>query len=167
MTTKKSKGTTTTDSKRLSDDDQTLLLNQPLHSAADIKSYVRPAEGMDRIAPAFVAFLQAHPEIASALKIDPADVQSELADATQLDGPTSRAFNLYRRGYENAMEKRSDVVRAIYKVNRMVQNSDDEELAAEFSEVTDWVSKTHAHNSGPQPVDPPAPAPAPAPAKSN
>jgi hypothetical protein len=167
MTTKKSKSTTTTDNKRLTDDDQTLLLNHPLHSPAEIKSYVKPAEGMDRITPTFVAFLQAHPEIATALKIDPAAVQSELDDAAQLDGPTARAFNLYRRGYENAMEKRSDVVRAIYKVNRHVQNSDDEELASEFTEVTDWVSKTHAHNTGPHGNEPPAPAPTPAPTKGS
>jgi hypothetical protein len=53
---------------------------------------------------------------------------------------------------ENALEKRSDVVRAIYKVNRFVQNCENPELAREIASVTEWVSNTHAHNHGDVPT---------------
>lgn len=143
--------------KRLSDDDQKLLLSYPVHTVAEIRAYLKPAEGLDRIVPHVARFLGAHPEIAAALKVDEAKLSAETDEASRLDAPTAAAFGLYRRGYENSMELRSDVTRAIYKVNRFVQNALDEELAREFAEVSDWVSATHAHQGAPV-VIPSAPA---------
>ena len=103
---------------RLTDDDQSLLVSYPVHTAAEIKSYVRPARGLDKIAASTTAFLRANPDVAKALKLDADALDAEVAEAAKLDRPTTVAYQLYRRGYENAMERRSDVTRAVLKVNR-------------------------------------------------
>jgi hypothetical protein len=145
---------------RLTDDDQTLLVSYPVHTAAEIKSYVRPARGLDKIAASATAFLRANPDVAKALKLDPDALDGEVAEAAKLDRPTAVAYQLYRRGYENAMELRSDVTRAVLKVNRFVQNAGDEELARATADISEWVSDTHAHgDAAPPPDEPPPPAP--------
>jgi hypothetical protein len=162
MTKKVHAASAVTKPQKLSDADQVLLISYPVHAPAEVKSYVKPAEGLDRVGPIAAKFLEDNPAIATALKLDPALLRQELADATALDGPTATAYALYRRGYENAMEKRSDVTRAIFKLNRFVQNSDDQEQARAFVGVSDWVSATHGHGAAADPTADPAPAAPPA-----
>jgi hypothetical protein len=136
----------------LSEAEQTTLLKLPLHSTAEIRTYARPAEGMERVAGAVLARLSRHAALAESLHIDAARLNAQVNEATALADLERRAEALRRRAFENRLANESDVYRALLKLNRVVQHSDDPELAIEFKDLADWVLATHpGHDTPPHP----------------
>jgi hypothetical protein len=147
--------------KTLSDADQAELLELPLHTSKEIQSYLKPGEGFERVAPIALALLAGHPEIAAALKLDPAALKAEHASGIHLAERAAIAENLRRRADEKRLESESDVYRALLKVNRFVQNAEDAGLEQEFVKLSEWIASTHGGGARGA-----APDPAPAEAKN-
>ena len=139
----------------LSDAEQTELLTLALRTSKEIQSYLKPGEGFERIAPVALALLAAHPEIAVALKLDPTTLEAEHARGLVLADRAAIAQNLMRRADQNRLQAESDVYRALLKLNRFVQNAEDEGLAQEFLKLSEWIASTHGG------ATPAAPEPAP------
>ena len=145
--------TNTGTKRRLTDAEQDQLLALHLHNPEEIKSYLKPPEGIDRVGPTVVAYLQANPAVAAALKLNVPHLQDLLTQRTQLTGLEALALGLYRRARETRMEGDSDLYRAMLKVNRFAQNNEDTELEADMAALSKWVSDNHGHGAT-EPVTP-------------
>jgi hypothetical protein len=109
------------------------------------------------VATAVLSRLPRHTALIETLHVDPARVRAQVTEASTLADLERRAEALHRRAYENRLANESDIYRALLKVNRVVQNSDDPELAIEFKDLADWVASMHPGPDGP--ATPPAAAP--------
>ena len=131
--------------KILSETQQQKLLKLPVHTTAETRSYLKPGEGLERIAPIVLNMLESAPHIGAALKLDAEKLRKQLESRAELTQFEATTFNLYRRAAENRMAADSELYGAMLKVNRFVQNSGDAEYARDFSDLSEWVSSNHSH----------------------
>ena len=124
----------------LSAEEQGLLLGLPVHDADTMRSYVKPHEGFERVAPLTLKRLASYPNIASALRIDLADFESQLQRVGELAEQEDIAYRLHRRAMENRLSLESELFRGLLKLNRFLQSSDDEELQRDFADLSEWVA---------------------------
>ena len=120
--------------------EQQHLLQLPVHETEAMRSYVKPHEGFERVAPLSLKRLAEYPDIVSALRLDVAELEAALGQAAVLAEQEGIAFRLHRRALENRLCVESTVYRALLKLNRFLQASADEELQRDFSELADWVA---------------------------
>ena len=120
--------------------EQRALLLLPVHDADTIKSYVKPHEGFARVAPLSLKRLSSYPDIASALRLDLPGLSAELLRSSELGEQEDIAYRLYRRALENRLSIESEVFRALLKLNRFLQSSEDEELQRDFADLAEWVA---------------------------
>lgn len=120
--------------------EQRALLALPVHDADMIKSYVKPHEGFARVAPLTLKRLGSYPDVASALRLELPELLAELARSSELGEQEDVAYRLYRRALENRLSIENEVFRALLKLNRFLQSSEDEELQRDFADLAEWVA---------------------------
>jgi len=131
--------------KKLTDAQQDKLLQLAVRTTSETRAFLKPGEGLERVAATTLDMMENTPQIGAALKLDAGKLRKQLESRAELSQYEATAFNLYRRAAENRMAADSDIYGAMLKVNRFVQNSGDAEYARDFAKLSEWVSAGHSH----------------------
>lgn len=150
--------------RRVSEDEQTTLLQLPVYSQDAIRSFVKRHEGFERAVPRALKRLQNYPNMTATLKLDLPQLDADFAAVCTLIEQEDIVFRLYRRAFENRLAKESTLMRAMLKLNRFLQNSDDAELVRDFAELSSWITARtgggRTREPGEEEPEPAPPAPA-------
>jgi len=132
------------------------LLKQPAHHPAEIEHFVKAYDGSDGIAQQAIGALTASEGALIVPGVTPATIKESVERGAKFRPLEEDLQPYYRRAYENRLEADSDTMRALLKINRMVQASGDRTLMDRFQFLADWIAKHHGHGGHPPPPAPPA-----------